>query len=46
MSRLLAPRVGGHQLTENGPVIGLLLEKLEGDFASLDNLRRRENDAA
>ncbi|OBT78108.1 hypothetical protein VF21_02673 [Pseudogymnoascus sp. 05NY08] len=34
---VIAPVFLGH-MTENGRVIGMLLEKLEGDFASMDDL--------
>ncbi|KAH6716144.1 alpha-galactosidase A [Leptodontidium sp. MPI-SDFR-AT-0119] len=34
---VIAPAFLGH-VTENGRVIGMLLEKLEGDFASMDDL--------
>jgi len=36
-STRIAPKFLGH-LTENGRVIGMLLEKLEGEFASIDDL--------
>lgn len=39
---LISPRVLGH-LTEEGRVMGLLLEKLEGTFASMDNFVACEN---
>ena len=38
----LAPAFLAH-LIENGRVMGLLLEKLEGDFASIDDLSMCEN---
>ncbi|OBT62781.1 hypothetical protein VE03_07676 [Pseudogymnoascus sp. 23342-1-I1] len=34
---VIAPAFLGH-VTENGRVIGMLLEKLEGDYASIDDL--------
>ena len=40
-ARVIAPKFLGH-LTENGRVMGMLLEKVEGDFATIEDFRSCE----